>query len=119
MQGLKTLALQETELATPPATIRSRLSKIGATVLSNTRRIRILFASHHPLRSVFLTTRPRLGLPLTPTECAPDMRTLRGEGTVSARRQFSQQLSHFPSFLPHPSQNCLFDIKIDASAQLQ
>ena len=55
MQGLKTLALKETELATATtATIRSRLLKIGATVLSNTRRIRILFASHHPLRPVFL-----------------------------------------------------------------
>ena len=38
MQGLKTLVLQETELATATsATIRSRLLKIGATVLSNTR----------------------------------------------------------------------------------
>jgi hypothetical protein len=31
-----------------------RLLKIGAAVIRNTRRIRILFASHHPLRDLFL-----------------------------------------------------------------
>jgi len=30
-----------------------RLLKIGAAVVRNTRRIRILLASHHPLRHVF------------------------------------------------------------------
>lgn len=29
--------------------------KVGAAVLRNTRRVRILFTSHHPLREVFLT----------------------------------------------------------------
>jgi hypothetical protein len=32
-----------------------RLLKIGAAVLRNTRRVRVLLASHHPLRSVFLS----------------------------------------------------------------
>jgi hypothetical protein len=55
LQGLKTLTLQETERATTTsATIRARLLAIGATVLCNTRRVRILLASHHPLRPVFL-----------------------------------------------------------------
>jgi hypothetical protein len=37
------------------ATIRVRLLKIGAAILRNTRRIRIMLASHHPLREIFLT----------------------------------------------------------------
>ena len=35
------------------ATIRTRLLKIGACVVRNTRRIRLFYASHHPLRDVF------------------------------------------------------------------
>jgi hypothetical protein len=55
MQRLKALALAGTELArASSATIRVRLLKIGAAVIRNTRRVRILFASHHPLRHVFL-----------------------------------------------------------------
>jgi hypothetical protein len=55
MQGLKDMALKGTELATASATtIRARLLKIGATILRNTRRVRILLASRHPLRPVFL-----------------------------------------------------------------
>lgn len=54
MQCLRELALANTELAkASTATIRVRLLKIGATVLRNTRRIRILLASHHPLRDVY------------------------------------------------------------------
>ncbi len=37
--------------AYPPAL----LLKIGAAVIRNSRRVRILFASHHPLRDTFLT----------------------------------------------------------------
>ncbi len=55
MQRLKDLALAATELAqATSATIRARLLKIGATVIRNTRRVRILFASHHPLRELFV-----------------------------------------------------------------
>jgi len=55
MQRLRELALAGTELArATAATIRVKLLKIGATVLRNTRRIRILLASHHPLRKTFL-----------------------------------------------------------------
>lgn len=55
MQRLKEMALAGTELArASSATIRVKLLKIGAAVIRNTRRIRILFASHHPLREVFL-----------------------------------------------------------------
>jgi len=54
MQRLKTLALQGTELArASSATIRVRLLKIGAVVIRNTRRIRLLLASEHPLQHVF------------------------------------------------------------------
>ena len=56
IERLRALALQGTELATAcTATIRIRLLKIGAAVLRNTRRVRVLLASAHPLKHVFLT----------------------------------------------------------------
>lgn len=48
--GLKATALQRATAAT----IRVRLLKIGAAIVRNTRRVRLLLASHHPLRDVFL-----------------------------------------------------------------
>lgn len=64
MQRLRELALAGTELArASAATIRVRLLKIGAAVVRNTRRIRILFASHHPLRDLFLTAARALASP--------------------------------------------------------
>jgi hypothetical protein len=55
MQRLREIALAGTELAQATAsTIRVRLLKIAAAILRNTRRVRILLASHHPLRAVFL-----------------------------------------------------------------
>ncbi|NYT63381.1 transposase, partial [Alcaligenaceae bacterium] len=54
MQRLRELALNGTELErASAATIRVRLLKIGAAIVRNTRRVRILLASHHPLRHVF------------------------------------------------------------------
>jgi hypothetical protein len=54
MQRLRETALAGTELArASAATIRVRLLKIGAAIVRNTRRIRILLASHHPLRHVY------------------------------------------------------------------
>jgi hypothetical protein len=55
MQRLREIALPHTDLArATAATIRVKLLKIGAAVIRNTRRVRILFASHHPLRDTFL-----------------------------------------------------------------
>jgi hypothetical protein len=55
IERLRAIALASTELArATAATIRVRLLKIGAAVVRNTRRVRILLASHHPLRAVFL-----------------------------------------------------------------
>ena len=55
MQRLRAIALAGTELAHASAsTIRVKLLKIGAAILRNTRRIRIMLASHHPLRDTFL-----------------------------------------------------------------
>ena len=55
MQRLRAIALTNTELArATAATIRVKLLKIGAAVIRNTRRVRILFASHHPMRDTFL-----------------------------------------------------------------
>ena len=54
MQRLREMALKGTELGRAAAsTIRVRLLKIGAAIVRNTRRVRILLASHHPLRHVF------------------------------------------------------------------
>jgi len=47
--------LPDTDLARASvATIRVKLLKVGAAVIRNARRIRILLASHHPLRDFFL-----------------------------------------------------------------
>jgi hypothetical protein len=55
MQRLREIGLKSTELErATAATLRVRLLKIGAAVVRNTRRVRILLASHHPLRAVFL-----------------------------------------------------------------
>lgn len=64
MQRLRELALANTELAkASAATIRVRLLKIGAAVLRNTRRIRILLASHHPLRDLYFVAANALASP--------------------------------------------------------
>lgn len=54
MRRLREIALAGTELArATTATIRVKLLKIGAAILRNSRRVRILLASHHPLRAIF------------------------------------------------------------------
>lgn len=64
MQRLKEMALTGTELAhATSATIRVRLLKIGAAIVRNTRRIRILLASHHPLRELYFTAASALSSP--------------------------------------------------------
>jgi hypothetical protein len=56
MQRLRELALKGTELErATAATIRVGLLKIGAVIVRNTRRVRVLLASHHPMRAVFLS----------------------------------------------------------------
>ncbi len=42
------------------STIRVRLLMIGATILRNTRPIRLMLASHHPMREVFAVAARRL-----------------------------------------------------------
>ena len=55
MINLRRLALTGTELAQAcKATIRTRPLKIGAAALRNTRRVRVLLASAHPMKHVFL-----------------------------------------------------------------
>jgi len=55
IERLRAIALKSTELErATAATIRVRLLKIGAAVVRNTRRVRILLASHHPLRALFV-----------------------------------------------------------------
>ena len=61
MTRLRELALHATELErASAATIRCPLLKIGAAILRNTRRVRVMLASHHPLRELFAHTAARL-----------------------------------------------------------
>jgi hypothetical protein len=61
MQRLRALALQGTELErVSTATLRVRPLKIGAAILRNTCRVRVMLASHHPLRQLFATADARL-----------------------------------------------------------
>ncbi len=61
MHRLRTLALAGTELEhASSATIRVRLLKLGAAILRNTRRVRLMLASHHPLRHVYAIAARRL-----------------------------------------------------------
>lgn len=55
MLNLRRMALKGTELERACAdTIRLKLLKIGAAVVRNTRRIRLLLTSAHPMKHVFL-----------------------------------------------------------------
>ena len=64
MQRLREIALAATDLANATAaTIRVRLLKIGAAVIRNTRRIRVLLASHHPLRDIYFIAANALASP--------------------------------------------------------
>ena len=61
MVRLRELALHASELErASAATIRCRLLKIGAAILRNTRRVRVMLASHHPLRGLFAQAAARL-----------------------------------------------------------
>lgn len=54
MERLRALALTGTQWAAAQAqTIRSTLLKIGAVILRNTRRIRVLLSSHYPFQESF------------------------------------------------------------------
>lgn len=64
IQRLRELALAKTDLAkASTTTIRVKLPKIGAAVVRNTRRIRILLVSHHLLRNIFFTAVNALASP--------------------------------------------------------
>ncbi len=61
--ALQRLGLAGTALATASVgTLRLNLFKIGAVVLRNTRRIRLLFPSHYPYTDWLLTVVARLYL---------------------------------------------------------
>lgn len=56
MISLRRLARQGTALQHAcAATLRVRRLKIGVAIIRNTRRIRLMFASHHPYRDTFLS----------------------------------------------------------------
>ena len=54
IEGMRRMALTATELAkASPETIRLTLFKVGAVVLSNTRRVRLLMSRSHPNQALF------------------------------------------------------------------
>jgi hypothetical protein len=62
LERLRALGLAGTELARAQAgTIRLRLLKIGAVVLRNTRRVRLLLASSYPYQALFAQVFKALG----------------------------------------------------------
>jgi hypothetical protein len=66
MHRLRSIALKGSELErATAATIRVRLLKVGAAIVRNTRRVRVLLASPHPLRELFALAATRL-LALSP-----------------------------------------------------
>ena len=56
MINLRRLVLKGTELERAcTQTIRTKLLKIGAAAVRDSRRVRLLLASSHPIKHVFLT----------------------------------------------------------------
>jgi hypothetical protein len=61
MEGIRRLALKDTELARAQmTTIRLKLLKIGAVIISNTRRIRFLLSSAYPYQTLFFEVAAKL-----------------------------------------------------------
>jgi hypothetical protein len=61
IEGIRRLALDGTELARAQCgTIRLKLFKIGAVIVSNTRRVRFLLSSSYPYRNLFCRVAARL-----------------------------------------------------------
>lgn len=61
LEAIRRLALKGTELARVyVGTLRLKLLKIGAVILSNTRRIRFLLSSHYPYQDLFFLVAHRL-----------------------------------------------------------
>ena len=61
LEAMQRLALHGTELARAyVGTIRLKLLKIGAVVLRNTRRVRLLLSSHYPEQDLFALVVARL-----------------------------------------------------------
>jgi hypothetical protein len=62
IEAIRRLALTNTEFFSASCnTIRLKLLKIGAIVLRNTRRVRMLLSSSYPYQQAFYTISYRLG----------------------------------------------------------
>jgi hypothetical protein len=61
LEAVRRLALEGTELAAAQcSTIRLKLMKVGAVVVRNTRRVRLMLSSAFPLQDLFRTVAGRL-----------------------------------------------------------
>jgi hypothetical protein len=97
MLPLRELALAGTDLARArAATIRVKLLKISAAVMRNIRRIRILFASHHPLREIFLTASRALASSRPAPSASPTCGRFGWRGEFSAAA-FPEGAEKYPS----------------------
>jgi hypothetical protein len=82
MINLRRLALRGTALANAcTATIRTKLLKIGAAIVRNTRRVRVMLASSHPLKAVFTTAAHALARQAHPVQSPARSRTNGGGGS--------------------------------------
>jgi len=98
MHRLRSLALRDTELQhASAATIRVRLLKIGAAILRSTRRVRLMLASHHPLRHVYALAADRLaqGIPQILSSAVP--------GTMTNNGVWGYYAQKMPKLYPVPS----------------
>jgi len=61
LETIRRLGLKGTELAKAQCgTIRLKLLKIGAVIIRNTRRVRLMFSSAYPYQSLFIKCVARL-----------------------------------------------------------
>lgn len=87
MQRLCETALRGTERErASAATIRVRLPKIGAAIVRNTRRVRILLASHHRC-DMSAARRPSHG-PITLKKCCPRRAIKQGSCVCGIEKSF-------------------------------
>ena len=61
MEAIRRLALEGTQLAKACCqSIRLKLLKIGAVIIGNTRRVRLMLSSAYPYQGLFITVAARL-----------------------------------------------------------
>ncbi|MBI4290367.1 MAG: hypothetical protein HY661_02665 [Betaproteobacteria bacterium] len=65
--------------------MRVRLLRVGAAIVRNTRRVRAMLASHHPLCKIFLTAAQALAPQATASALSRHADKQRGKGAVPSK----------------------------------